>query len=268
MSAGTGGARRNAPAPWAWSSSPTAPRWSPGRPAPRCSRRAARPRRRSAAGSPDRPDRGRYPLGSRRAAATRGSGGGLGPPPSRFLPLFHRHGRGGGIDREADASRQSGGSGEGLALPRISCSPSPIAMDGGEGVPASPAARCGRHFRTDTSPCQPSRWERGLGVRAAPGGPAARCGAASQRTPPPVSRIGGKVRGVAELVSAQAVGASRRPRGPRRAGQRRPPPAGRAGRAGRAPPGDRGGPGCRAPASPSPQVAGNATRRARRLPCR
>ena len=249
--------------------------------------------------------RARLRRGGRRDVRPRGAAGGPrgrgdDPRPAARIGLT-----GGGIRWEAAAQRQPGGPGEGSALPRAGFSPSSIAMGegevsigkrtrrgnpgvrgrawpspgsvapllpspwvGGEGVPASPAARCGRHFRTDTSPCQPSRWERGLGVRAVPGGPAARCGAASQRTPPPVSRIGGKVRGVAELVSAQAVGASRRPRGPRRAGQRRPAPAGRAGRAGRAPPGDRGGPGCRAPASPSPQVAGNATRRARRLPCR
>ena len=40
-------------------------------------------------------DRGRCPSGSGRAAATRGSGGGLGPPPDQFLPLSHRDGRGG-----------------------------------------------------------------------------------------------------------------------------------------------------------------------------
>ena len=87
---------------------------------------AAAPRGRVLRGSltpqpplPWRSDRGRYPSGSGRAAAIRGSGGGLGPPPDQFLPLSHRDGRGGW---------------------------------GVRAVPASPAARCERRFRTDTYP--------------------------------------------------------------------------------------------------------------------
>ena len=58
--------------------------------------------------------------------------GALGPssPPS---PRSPRPLTGGGIHREAAAPRQPGGPGEGLALPPISCSPSPIAMGEGAG---------------------------------------------------------------------------------------------------------------------------------------
>ena len=66
-------------------------------------------------------DRGRYRSGSGRATATRGSGGVLGPPPDQFLPLSHRDGGG-----------------------ELGC----------EGGPGSPAARHECHFRTDTSPRQ------------------------------------------------------------------------------------------------------------------
>ena len=92
---------------------------------------------------PPQPDRGRYPSGSRRAAAIRGSGGGLGPPPDQLLPLSHRHGRGGW---------------------------------GVRAVPGTPAARCVRHFRTDASHCQPPQRERGSGVRDGAADPAAPLG--------------------------------------------------------------------------------------------
>ena len=75
--------------------------------------------------------------------ATRGSGGGPSPPPDQLLPLSHRDGsRGWGV----------------------------------RAVPVSPAARCGRHFRTDTSPCQPAAWERGPWGARIPATPADRGG--------------------------------------------------------------------------------------------
>ena len=61
------------------------------------------------------------------------SGGGLGPPPDQFLLLSHCHLTGGGIRWEAAAPRQTGGPGEGLALPRAGFSPSSIAMGEGAG---------------------------------------------------------------------------------------------------------------------------------------
>jgi len=66
-------------------------------------------------------DKGRYPLESRRTAATRGFGGGLAPPPIHLLPLSRRRGRGGW---------------------------------GVRAVPTDPAARPSRRYRSDTYSCQ------------------------------------------------------------------------------------------------------------------
>ena len=111
---------------------------------------------------PPPPDNGRSASGSRRPAAIGGSREELGSP-NHVLPLSHRHLTRGGVRREAAAPRQPRGAGEGLALPRARCSPSPTRWErglGGEGAPARPEQ------------------ERPLARRAKAGVPAARAGAA------------------------------------------------------------------------------------------
>ena len=107
---------------------------------PRTGNTGVRGRARPSPGSfgpllPQPPDRGRCPSGSSRAAATGGSGGGLGPPPIHLLPLSRRRGEGFG---------------------------------GVRAVPASPATRREDRFRSDTSPCQPPPRGKGLGGGAVP----------------------------------------------------------------------------------------------------
>ena len=72
-------------------------------------------------------DRGKYRLGSARAAATRGSGGGPSPPPISFPPLAPRKLTGGGIRWKATGKPPRRGN-PGVRV---------------RAVPADPAARCG-----------------------------------------------------------------------------------------------------------------------------
>ena len=118
--------------------------------------------------------RGRYPSGSGRAAATRGRGGGLGPPPSRLLPLSPRTLTRGGLRSEAAAASR------GRVL-RGCLTPHPLSHRDGRGgeicrgkaKPSPGPPGCRGAAASDPKPplVSPRTWRGGWGDEGGPGEP-------------------------------------------------------------------------------------------------